>query len=129
MKNPQPKGDQVSAEQVAQTRPFADVLLELAKGRIHNEASIALQDLVEAVAERGGKGAVTLVINVASSKAEGQVEVTADVKTKLPATKRPTSLFFVTADHNLSRDNPEQPRLPMRDVSAPPEQLREADSK
>jgi len=116
----------MAEQEQGQTRPFADVLLELAKGRVHNEASIALQDLVEAVQSTGKKGSVTLTVVVAPSKAEGQVEVTAEVKPKPPRSTPPTSLFFITSDHNLSRTNPEQPHLPMRGL---PVDDRERDAK
>jgi|SRR5215469_7544112 len=119
----------MAEQEQGQTRPFADVLLELSKGRVHNDASFALQDLVAAVADTGKKGSLSLVITVTPSKADGQVEVTAEVKTKPPTPKPATSLFFVTDDHNLSRENPEQPHLPLREVPTETERLREADSK
>jgi len=115
---------------VSQTRPFADVLLELNKGRVHNEASISLQDLVEAVARTGKKGTLQLSLAISPSKAEGQVEVVADVKVALPRLARPTSIFFYTADHNLTRDNPDQEEMfsGLRDASAEPQRTQEREA-
>lgn len=116
-------------EEAARTRPFADVLLELNRGRTHAEASRAMQDLVQAVIDTGKKGSVTVVISVSKSKASGQIEIADDVRIKLPAADRSASLFFVDDEFNLTRDDPNQPHLPLREVPAAtaPTELRKAD--
>lgn len=101
-----------------QTRPFADVLLDMNRGRTHNEASSRLQDLVEAVMATGKKGQMVLVINVSKSKAHGQVEITDELRVKTPSADRAASIFFVTDDNNLSRTDPNQLELGLRDVTA-----------
>ena len=98
-----------------QTRPFADVLRELDKGRVHNELSEKLQELLEAVMTVRKPGTVALQLKVEAAKGEDMVTVLATVVTKVPRTAR-TSTFWVTDDHNLSRSNPTQPYLPLAGV-------------
>lgn len=94
------------------TRPFADVLRELDKGRVHTELSDRLQEVLAAVMDVRAKGTIQLTITVAPSKAAEMVEVSAQVTAKKPRASR-TSMFFVDAEHNLRRDNPNQPALPL----------------
>lgn len=104
----------------AQTRPFADVLVTLNRGRTHAELSEQLQRLVEAVEDTGRAGSITLQVKVSKSKAAGMLELLDTVKVTLPKHDRAVSLFFADDDHNLVREDPRQPPLPLRDVSADP---------
>ena len=72
-----------------QVRPFAAVLQELAKGRVHDRASGLLHALV------------------------------ADVECKPPKSP-PASAYFVDDTGNLSRRDPRQMELPLRDAAADP---------
>lgn len=112
----QPNPDAVPEER--RVRPFADVLVELNRGRTHAELSKDLQDLIAAVMDTGRKGTLTVQLTVAKSKASGQVEVIDNVVTKLPRPDRAASIFYVDDDANLTRTDPNQPELPIRDVSA-----------
>jgi len=91
-------------------RPFADVLLELSKGRTHREASTALQALIAAVTDVGKAGSLVLTFKITPDKAPGMVRVAADVNAKPPRPDR-EALFFVDSDHNLTRDDPQQTTL------------------
>lgn len=94
-------------------KPFAAVLQEMNKGRTHTELSTALQDVVMAVLATHKKGTVTLQIDISKSKAMGMVELTDTVKVKLPEADRSTSMFYVTDDGNLTREDPKQMSLPL----------------
>jgi len=96
-----------------QTRPFADTLRELDKGRVHGELSEKLQELIEAVMDVKKPGTLQLTVKVNAAKGDAMVEVSASVAAKIPRTAR-TSIFFVTDEHNLSRSNPSQPSLPLQ---------------
>lgn len=102
-----------------QVKPFAAVLQELAKGRVHEEASQALADLTAAVVETGKKGTLTLVITVgAFSKANvDTLAVTGQVTAKPPLSPAPASVFFPDSAGNLHRHDPNQPTLPLRDIN------------
>lgn len=97
------------------TRPFADTLRDFDRGRVHTELSEQLQTLVEAVMDVGKAGTLALTVKVTPTKAEDTVEVTAVVAAKPPKATR-ASIFYVSDDHNLTRDNPRQPFLPLAGV-------------
>jgi hypothetical protein len=94
-----------------QTRPFADVLNSLRRGRTHREASNNLQELVQAVAATGKQGSITLTLKVSKSKVSGMVEIDDTVKVKLPDPPRDASMYFADDDGNLTKDDPRQGEL------------------
>lgn len=102
-------------------RPFAEVLTQLAGGRTHTDLSSALNDLVQAVLDTGKPGQLqlTLKIRPVSKHATDAVNVTDLIAVKTPAPERPDSLFFVDHESNLTRHNPTQPELPLREVPTP----------
>lgn len=97
------------------TRPFADLLRELDKGRVHSELSEKLQELIEAVMDVRKPGTIQLTVKVVAAKGDAMAEVSSTVAVKIPRVAR-TSIFFVTDDANLSRTNPDQPYLPLSGV-------------
>lgn len=108
-----------------QIRPFGDFLAEINTGLSHTELSEAFNALVTAVSEIGKVGTLTYVIKVspAGHMADGMVSIVDEVKVKLPAPRRPDSIWYVTSDGNVSRHNPDQMRLPLREVPAPAQSL------
>lgn len=85
-----------------------------------DEATDALNDLVHATTETGKAGELVIKIKMKpiGGKA-GQMEIDADVKTKLPAPTRGKTLLFATPDNNLQRTDPRQQTLDgVRDVAA-----------
>lgn len=94
------------------TRPFADTLRELDKGRVHAELGERLQEVLAAVMDVRKAGVIQLTIKLNPSKAPDMVEVSGVVTAKTPRAGR-TSMFFVDDEHNLTRDNPHQPALPL----------------
>lgn len=116
-----------------QVRPFADFLVEQRSGRTHTELGEALNELVEAVADTGKSGTLTLTLKVKpAGKAEGMVTIVDDVIVKPPKGERGEAIYFIDANHNLTRHNPAQQTLPLREVPAPEaptaENLKEARS-
>lgn len=112
-------------EDAPAVRPFADFLREQSRGTTHEELSQALHDLVARVQDTGKKGSLTLTIGVERLKggrSDNALIVSDSISLKLPEHDRDTSLFFVSADGNLSRDDPRQLAFEsLRDVSAPAE--------
>ena len=105
--------DQPDEAEDRQTRPFADTLRDLDKGRVHTELSEKTQELIEAVLLVRKAGTVQLTLKVEPAKgSEDMVTVLATVAAKVPRTAR-ASTFWVTDDHNLTRSNPVQPQLPL----------------
>lgn len=91
-------------------RDFSSFLLELARGKTHEELSRDLQAVVAKVTETGKKGSLTLTLSIElldKDPANG-VRIVDEIKTKLPEHDRPSSMFFPTSDGNLSRRDPRQ---------------------
>jgi hypothetical protein len=100
-------------------RRFIDWLAEQRKGRTQNELTDALHNLIEACKDTGKKGSVTLTVSV---KPEGgrMVMISDKIDTKLPKPDRDSALFYVTDDNELSKDDPDQRRLPLQEVGETP---------
>ncbi|MDG4832400.1 hypothetical protein O7627_24275 [Solwaraspora sp. WMMD1047] len=99
-------------------RPFGAILQEIAAGRLHNRLSEQLADLTTAVHATGKKGTVTLTITVAPIKAgvTDTLVVSGRSVCKAPEGEDafPSSVFFPDAAGNLTRNDPNQPTLPLR---------------
>lgn len=89
-------------------RPFAAFLQELNKGRVHEELSQGLHDLLAAVKATGKKGSLTLTLVVSQEKKTPMLIIDDDVTPKLPKPDRTRSLWFVDKDGNPTRSDPNQ---------------------
>jgi len=109
-------------------RPFADVLHDLGRGHVADEASVALTDLVQHVVDTGKKGRVTLHIEVEPFK--GSVHtlmVSARVDSRLPQPEPVAAVFFPDGHGNLHRNDPRQPSFDdLREVAKADADLRDA---
>lgn len=104
-------------------RPFAEFVVQQRRGALNSEAAEKLAELVAAVTELGKAGQLTIVVKVAPGKGDS-LEVTDDVRVKLPEPDRATALWFADGDHNLTRLNPAQQPLPaMQAVRNEPEEI------
>lgn len=108
-------------EEDQQIRPFAAVLQEMAGGRVHTRLSDQLRDLTAAVAETGKKGTLALVVEVKPLRPgdTGTLVVTAKTVLKAPEgdDASPVTVFFADQTGNLTRNDPRQLALPLREVS------------
>lgn len=89
---------------------FSAFLCTTNKGRTERELSEAMQRVVSAVQETGKPGSLVLRVDVKPVKGTDgeQVVVTDSVTTKTPKLDRPVSMFFVTNNAGLSRQDPNQ---------------------
>jgi hypothetical protein len=93
--------------QAATVRPFADVLSEVNKGLVADEAATRLAELVAAVRETGKKGTLRLTIEVSPfSGNDDIVKVAGAVELRAPRAEAPASIFYPDEDGNLSRNDP-----------------------
>lgn len=99
------------------SRPFMDLLREQRSGLAHEELTEGLQELVEAVVSERKAGKLVLTMTV-KPNGDGTVMVTDDVKVTAPKPTRGSSLFFVTPENNLQRQDPKQQSLPLREIGA-----------
>lgn len=112
--------DPVLANQI---RTFAIFLSDLADGRVHSELTEGLRDLVmtmmESASTNGGKSSGSISLNLGLKYDRGAFIPNAEVKVKKPKTSYPLSIFWPTADGMLSRQDPRQQNLPLREVKEP----------
>lgn len=109
---------EAGGEETPAVKPFGAFLHEHRNAGLHNEAGEALAEVVARVVELQKKGSVTLTINVEPAKGdENSVIVTDSLKAKVPQAPAPPSRFFSDPHGNLSRRDPRQPELPLRDAS------------
>ncbi len=87
---------------------FMVTLQDQRKGALQHELTDKLRQVIDAVRSTGKTGSLVLTLKVvpASGGEVGTVFLEDTVKTKLPEPKRQSSLFFVTDDNLLSRQNP-----------------------
>lgn len=110
-----------------QVRPFADVLRDLGRGSVIDEAAVMLQQLTTSVADTGKKGRLVLVVEIAPMKGDNSaLLVHAKADLKLPATEPISAVFFHDDHGNLLRDDPRQPQLPLRELNRDAQNLRQA---
>jgi hypothetical protein len=99
-------------------RPFAEFLREQRRGELLNDLTEALHEAVTAVGEHQLAAEVTLKIKIKpAGELGGAVQVQDEIATKLPKPKTAPSVFFITPDNNLSKNDPHQTKLELRDVA------------
>ncbi len=107
--SPTPTADKVAAD--ATETEFSAVLVDLARGRIHDDATNALADVIEGVSRYGGKGKLTLTITVEPQDPKtfedtGVLILSGSVKADAPKATHAPSVFYGTGLRSISRDDP-----------------------
>lgn len=93
-------------------RPITDILREMRRGRIVEDATEALGEVVKAVDATNKPGSVTIKIKVKPSKDGGwEKTLSASVSTDVPRPDLPDAVFFSNVDGDLVRDDPDQKPL------------------
>jgi hypothetical protein len=97
----------------AARKSFVDTLRDIRQGATVDELTEHLRAIVTRVAEIGGTGELTVKLKVKRfSKGEGNtLVITDDVKVKLPLAEKGATILFATADGDLQRNDPRQPKL------------------
>lgn len=92
--------------------PALDIFAQLRRGRMKNDLTNALHEVVAGVTNTGKKGKLVIELTIEPLKNDKtQVDVTDVIVTKVPQLSLPSSRFFVTDDQNLSRDDPQQEQI------------------
>lgn len=93
-------------------RPFTDVLRDMRRGWVVEEASQRLAEVVIAVQETGKAGKIALELTVKpQSRGDNAVILSAKVAMKKPQADMPEAVFFADSDGSLLRDDPTQMRM------------------
>ena len=99
-------------------RPFPETLRQIRFGELQEEIGEQLAALVKICAETGKVGTMKLSVKLKPGKA-GQMEIIDDLTVTPPKPEKGTSIFFVTPEGNLQREDPRQMEIKeLRDVSA-----------
>lgn len=99
-------------------KPFSDVLGEIENGELLGEMTEAVYNIIAAVMETRKAGSLKLKLTFTPT-GKGTVNVDAVYDCSEPEHDRPTTTFFVGKDLSLQRHDPNQPRLPLREVETP----------
>ncbi len=90
-------------------RPFTTFLQDLQNGEIHDELTVALHQLVQAIDATEKAGSLTLKLKITPNQKSAMVFVDSDIKTNLPEMGRPSSMFYIDPNnHGLIRNDPKQ---------------------
>lgn len=94
------------------TRAFTDVLKDIKRGAVSDEATVGLADLANAVRRARRKGTITIKLTLSPDKHdEDVVDVEASVVVSAPRRALPKATFFLSDDGSLRRDDPKQTTL------------------
>tara|TARA_R110002167_G_scaffold188319_1_gene389857 strand:+ start:31643 stop:32008 length:366 start_codon:yes stop_codon:yes gene_type:complete len=96
---------------------FNATVAQLRNGTTQAEASEMLAELVQACRDTNKIGELTLKIKVRPDGASGQYFLEDQVTINAPKPERGKTLFFGSPEGNLSRTDPNQKELNLRDVS------------
>ncbi len=109
----------------ATIRSFSQLMAVAEDGQLNSDLDTEVTDLVatlsDAAASRNGKAKGKLTVSIDFALDGGIITLSTDYTVKKPKCARARSAFWATSDNKLSRRNPRQPELPLRDVSAPAE--------
>lgn len=95
-------------------KPFTDILGELEGGDVLREMTDKLYDVGRAVRDTRKEGTIKLTVKLTPTGKSFIVD--AKIETKVPEHDRPSTTFFMTPEGTLMRNDPNQPRLPLREV-------------
>lgn len=104
--------------EAVEPRPFTQFLHEQRKGRLHDDLSGALKEVVAKVAEHGRQGSITLTLKIKPADQEGMVSIFDQLKITAPEPEIRPSLFYIDGDGNVSRRDPNQMELPATGLHA-----------
>lgn len=107
--------DDVQDKQYPRGKPLTDILGELENGAFLREVTEKLYNISHAVRETRKKGKLKLTLNFTPT-GKGSVQVDAEYVSDEPEHDRPSTIFFQTPDGTMLRDDPAQPKLPLRAV-------------
>lgn len=91
-------------------KPFDTVLRDIRYGECLDELTEQMAELVAAVSNTNKAGSLTITFKLKPAGG-GSIELTDDIKSKVPTLPKGSSIFFATPDNNLVRNDPRQPEL------------------
>lgn len=95
---------------------FAYTVAQLRAGMTQEELSEQLNECVQQASASGKSAKLTLELTIKPQGASGQYILTDKITAKLPKSDREATLMFGTPEGNLTREDPRQTKLPLRQV-------------
>ncbi len=93
-------------------RPFDTVLREVSGGRLLNDLTDEMTQVIDAVVRSGRVGELRLSLKFKPRGSDNsQIEIVSSIKAVAPELERPFSIFYVNRDCGLQRNDPNQPDL------------------
>lgn len=92
------------------TRDFTEVFKELSHGYFEGDCSRQFKELTQRCSELQKAGQMTIKLKLQPNN-DGTVEVLPSVETRMPTPTRGKSVFFITPENNLFREDPRQMKL------------------
>lgn len=103
-------------------KAITEILRLHRKGGLIEEATEALNRVVQGVEMHGGVGKLTITLTVKRATDMGEAVIVSDaVKESVPRSKVST-IFFVDESGDLSRNKTREPELPLHAVDVTPEE-------
>ncbi len=109
-------------------KPFTDIIGEVEDGQLLRDLTDASYRMAAAVMETRKEGSITITLKYAPTGRES-VQIDAKVDEKIPKHTRASTTFFVGSDGELMRNDPNQPKLPLRSVNDERGPLRRVDER
>lgn len=104
---------------------FSEWIAKHARGVLNDEATIALADVVQTVADVGKAGKLVLEITVKpAGSSKRSVSIGGKVVEKMPTPDPELSVFFIGEGGSLHRDDPFQAQIPGTAVPVDDEPVR-----
>lgn len=103
-------------ERDGMSKLITDILREMEGGQLVEDATVKWDKVIAAVRETRKAGSLTITLKADTTKGM-VIEVTGSISGKVPEFGRPPSVFFVADDGSLVREDPRQPKLPLRAVA------------
>lgn len=105
------------------SRNFIQTLADINAGKVVEELTDKLENLVREVARVQSGGKLRLTLTIKPNKGGLTVSLDHDVDVTLPEMERATDFFFIGKDHSLLRHHPDQQKLDLVAVDRTPGEI------
>lgn len=95
---------------------FMDLIREHRRGLTHDELTTELRDLVAAVAELRKTGSLTVTLKLTPRPQGEGVDVSCAINSKPPKEEPASSIFYISPNNELVREDPRQSAMELREV-------------
>ena len=110
------KSDPSNEPAMSLSNGFALLLANQRDGDCLRDASEKLTELVQKMRERLRPGSITLKITISPANGAKVVTITDEITVKMPKEDKEATLMFTSEDGSLTRKNPDQKELVLREV-------------